>query len=123
MKRKIIVLTLLAVLATIVFSGVLFETNIEPRRLNGALSITRVQTMPSELVLYLYNNGTVDINLSEIDINGTKITSGIVYDTWLSNVPVKVPTSVFFNFDWQPGNTYDIAIVYPEGRATSVISI
>ena len=74
--------------------------------------------MPNRLILDLFNNGSTDITINQIIVNGTVQTGKVFYDTWYSNVPVNISTTVVFNYHWLTGNAYEITLVYSQGQTT-----
>ena len=107
-----------AVFGTVLFTGVLTQsTSIFPdTKSTQKLLVTKIQTMPHKLVLDLFNNGSADITINQIIVNGTVQTGQVFYDTWGSNVPVNIPTTIVFNYNWLSGNEYEIVLVYSEGQ-------
>ncbi len=109
----------LSVWGTIVSAGVLSQfTSVSPMTTSTQLSVTRIETMPNKLILDLFNNGSTDITINQIIVNGTVQTGKVLYDTWNSNVPANIPTTVVFNYHWLSGNEYEIELVYSEGQTT-----
>jgi hypothetical protein len=110
----------LGVWGTIVSAGVLSKsTSVSPfTKSTPQLSVTNIQTMPNKLILDLFNNGSTDITINQIIVNGTVQTGKVFYDTWNSNVPANIPTTIVFNYHWLSGNEYEIGLVYSEGQTT-----
>ena len=102
------------------FAGVLTQfTSISPStKSTQQLSVTKIQTMPNKLILDLFNNGSTDITINQIIVNGTVQTGKVFYDTWGSNVPANIPTTIVFNYHWLTGNAYEITLVYSQGQTT-----
>jgi len=111
-KWHVALIILIALFGAIIFAGILRQTQA------AQLTVTKIETMPNRLILDLFNRGPDDVTISQITVNGTALTSKVSYTTWCSNVPVKLPTTIVFDYNWSKGNEYEISLQYSQGQTT-----
>ena len=117
-KFNSVLLAFLAILVTIAFVGILSQSTpiSTSTKSTQQISVTKIQTMPNQLILCLFNNGSNDITINKIMVNGMVQTGKVFYNTLDSNLPANLTTTIVFNYPWKAGSKYEIDIVYSEGQ-------
>jgi len=91
---------------------------------NDQLSISNIQFESQNVVVFtVINLGTRDVTINKVYCNGIDQSVTIVYLTGSSTIQANAQATLSFNYNWMPGNNYQIAVVTENGNTFSYSTV